>query len=173
MTQSRIDVRRLAFAAVLAAMALAVQYLESLLPPLIPGVPVKLGLANIFVLYALLIGWRTEAAAVALLRCLLLPLVTGNASGFLYTLCGGALSYIAMLALLPLYRRGKASAIGVSVAGAYCFNVGQLAVGAAVMGRAMWTYLTWMGLLSIPAGLCTGLIAARLIRLLPKRSIQA
>ena len=48
------NAKRIATLALLAAMALAVQSLESLLPPIVPGVPFKLGLANIFTLVALL-----------------------------------------------------------------------------------------------------------------------
>ena len=166
-TPSFIDPKRIAYAAVLAAMALAVQYFESLLPPPIPGVPVKLGLANIFVLYALLSGRPGIAAAVAALKCLLLPLVGGSVSGLLYASAGTALAYAAMRLLLPMYRRGQVGAAGVSMAGAFLFNVGQLFVGACLLGQSLWLYLVWMGLLSIPAGICTGLLAAALIRRLP------
>ncbi len=159
MTGSRTDARSLTAAAVLTAMALAVQYLESLLPPVFPGVPVRIGLANIFVLLPLLSGRRGQAAAISLLRCLLLPLVIGNVSGLPYALAGSALSFAGMLPLLWPYRAGRVGAVGVSVAGAFLFNMGQLFVGVCVVGRAMLAYVPWMGLLSIPAGVCTGLLA--------------
>lgn len=161
---TRIDAKRLATTAMLSAMALAVQYLESLLPPIVPGVPVRIGLANIFVLFALLKGRRADAGWITLLRCLLFPLVTGNISGFAYSLCGSVLGYGSMLALLPAYQREHVGAIGVSVLGAFFFNIGQLLVGIVVVGRAMAAYFPWMGLLSIPAGICTGLLGALLNR---------
>ena len=74
-----------------------------------------------------------------------------------------------MALLLPLQASGRISAIGLSVAGAFCFNVGQLAVGCLTAGLAMIAYLPWMGLLSIPAGIATGLLTALLIRRLPVR----
>ena len=161
---SRINTRALTTTALLAAMALAVQYLESLLPPLLPGVPARLGLANIFVLLPLLHGRRADAAAIALLRCLLLPLLTGNVSGLPYALSGSVMGYLAMLALLPAYRKERVSAVGVSVAGAFLFNMGQLLAGVCIVGKAMLAYVPWMGLLSIPAGICTGLVASVLFR---------
>lgn len=166
---SRIDTRALTATALLAAMALAVQYLESLLPPLLPGVPARLGLANIFVLLPLMHNRRTDAAAIAVLRCLLLPLLTGNVSGLPYALTGSALSYLAMLALLPAYRKAHVSAVGVSVAGAFFFNMGQLLMGVCIVGKAMLAYVPWMGLLSIPAGICTGLVATILRERIPYR----
>ena len=161
---SRISTRALTAAALFSAMALAVQYFESQLPPLVPGVPVRLGLSNIFVLLPLLNGRRLDAACVALLRCLLLPLVTGNVSGLLYSLAGSAASLGGMLPLLSPYRGGKVGAVGVSVAGAFLFNLGQLFVGVCIVGRAMLAYAPWMGLLSVPAGVCTGLVAAVLCK---------
>lgn len=159
---SRTSTHALTKAALLAAMALAAQYLESLLPPVLPGVPARIGLANIFVLLPLLSGRKGEAAAISLLRCLLLPLLTGNVSGLPYALAGSAASFFVMLPLLSPYRAGHIGAAGVSVAGAFLFNMGQLFVGVCVVGKAMLAYVPWMGLLSIPAGICTGLLAALL-----------
>ena len=113
MTPSRIDsraVRRITVIALLTAMALAAQWLESLLPPIVPAIPVRLGLANCFVLYALLaLRRRTDALIVTVLRALLFVLVAGNASQVFYSLAGGLLSYAAMALLLPLLRRRPSS----------------------------------------------------------------
>ena len=138
-----------------------------LLPPVLPMIPVRLGLANVFSLFALLRRGRGDALAVALLRCPLLALVAGRVSQLFFSLAGGLLAWGAMAALLPLYRSGRVGAVGLSVAGAFCFNVGQLAVGCAAAGPSMAAYLPWMGLLSIPAGAATGLLAALLDARLP------
>ncbi len=164
---SHIDVKRLAVTALLAAMAMAVQYLEGLLPPLIPVLPVRLGLANIFVLYALMNGQRGPALAISLLRSLLAPIFTGAVSGLLYALPASLLSYAGMLLLLPLYRKERLGAAGLSVFGAFLYNAAQLFVGLFTVGRGMLLYFPWMGLLSIPAGLCTGLAAAPLLKRVP------
>ncbi|MEG1525524.1 MAG: Gx transporter family protein [Clostridia bacterium] len=167
MTGSRIDAKRIATVAMLSAMALAVQYFESLLPPIVPGIPVRIGLANLFVLFALLTGHKADAAFVSLLRCLLYPLITGNISGLAYAVVGSLLGYLGMLLLLPLYHKDAVGAVGISVLGAFLFNVGQLLVGIFVVGTAMTVYFPWMGLLSIPAGICTGLLAKMLVRRVP------
>lgn len=166
--RSRISAARLAITAMLVAMALAAQYLESLLPPLVPGVPVKIGLANVFTLFAFLRLGRTDALVVSVLRALLFLLVTGAVSGGIYALCGTALGFIAMALLFPLVKREKLGTPGLSVAGAFFFNAGQALAGYAAVGNAMLYYLTPMGLLSVPAGLITGFLAAELNRRLPK-----
>lgn len=166
-TDRRGTARRVAELALLTAMALCAQWLESLLPPVLPAVPVRLGLANVFTLFALLRRGRADALLVTLLRCLLFVLVAGNASQLPYSLAGSLLALGAMAALLGAQRAGRISTAGLSVAGAFCFNVGQLAVGCVAAGPAMLAYLPPMGLLSIPAGLATGLLAALLARRVP------
>lgn len=175
MTQSRTDrprftTRRIAEVALLTAMALGAQWLESLLPPIIPAIPVRLGLANIFTLFALLRRSRSDALLITLLRCPLFVLVTGNVSQLFYALAGGLLAWGAMALLIGSLRAGRISAVGLSVAGAFFFNVGQLAVGCVATGPAMLAYLPWMGLLSIPAGIATGLLAGLLARRIPLKA---
>lgn len=165
--RSRVDAKRLTLAALLTAMALAVQYLEGLLPPLIPGVPVRLGFANVFLLFALVRLSRLDALAIALLRCVLFALITGAVSGLFYSLAGSLLSLACMVLLLPLMQGGRLSLYGLSVAGAFCFNLGQCAVGLWVVGSAMLWYLPWMGLISVPAGLATALAASIVLRRVP------
>ena len=155
---------RLTTLAILSAMALAVQWFESFLPPIVPAVPVKLGLANIFTLYALLRLSRREAFAVSMLRCLLFPLVSGAVSGFFYAAVGSLLSWAVMVLLLPLVRRDLLSTMGLSIAGAFCFNLGQALVGFVTVGQAMFAYFPYMGLLSVPAGLATGVLCTLLMR---------
>ena len=171
--RSHNKVRRLTTLAILSAMALAVQWFESFLPPIVPAVPVKLGLANIFTLYAMLCLSRREALAVAMLRCLLFPLVSGAVSGFFYASAGSLLSWAIMAALLSLVHRSLLSPMGLSVAGAFCFNLGQALVGFVTVGRAMLAYFPYMGLLSVPAGLATGFLCMLLMLRLAAREAPA
>ena len=153
--------------ALFTAMSLGVQYLESMLPPPVPGIPVRIGMANLFYLFLLLRNRKREAFCTALLRCLLFPLVSGNPSAFLYSLAGTALSCSAMAALFPLYQKDVVSPIGVSCSGAFLFQIGQLLAGLFIVGRAVFYYLPWLCLLSIPAGICTGLLCSLLLHRIP------
>ena len=98
----------------LAAAALLLSYVESILP-LTPGIAgIKLGLPNLLVVLCLyLYGWK-EALGMNLVRVLLSSFLFGNLYGLLYSLCGALLSFAAM----GLSKRfGRFSMVGVSVWG--------------------------------------------------------
>ena len=105
----KIKTRELTLCAVLAALALALSYMESFFPLalIVPLPGVKLGLANIVTLYALYAIGFPSALAILLVRCTLGALFAGNASALLFSLLGG-LSALLVMALLsgataPLY----------------------------------------------------------------------
>ncbi len=152
---------------VFTAMSLAVQYLESLLPPPVPGIPVRIGLANLFFLYLLLRGNKIEAFCIAFFRCLLFPVLSGNVSAFLYSCAGTLFSCSAMTIVSFLFRKGLVSPIGVSCSGSFLFQIGQLLVGFCIIGRSIRFYIPWLCLLSVPAGICTGLLCSILLKRLP------
>lgn len=134
----------------LTAAAFVLSWLELLisLPVRMPGV--KLGLCHIAVLFALYrMGWR-EAAFVSLIRALLAALLFGSLPTLAFSLCGGALSLATML-LLRL--TGRFSVLGVSIAGAVCHNLGQLACAALLTGTAG---LGWYLPVLLAAGCITG-----------------
>ena len=82
--------RTVARTGMLFALAIALSYLESLVTPLLGLMPaMKLGLANLVVMYALLFVRRRDAAALVLLKALFALLTRGATAGFL-SLCGAA-----------------------------------------------------------------------------------
>lgn len=113
----KIKTRELTLCAVLAALALALSYMESFFPLalIVPLPGVKLGLANIVTLYALYAIGFPSALAILLVRCTLGALFAGNASALLFSLLGG-LSALLVMALLSGAKR--LSIFGVSIAGA-------------------------------------------------------
>ena len=119
--------------ALLTALAMVLSWLESLLvfPGLLPGM--KVGLANIAVVFALYRLGPRQAAWISLARVGLAALTFGNAYSFAYSLAGAALSLAVMTGLK---KWDKLSLLGVSVAGGVCHNLGQLAVAMAVLGTA-------------------------------------
>lgn len=100
-------------AALLAAAAMILSYVESLLPSVgIPGV--KMGLANIAVIFALYrLGWRL-AAWISLVRVVTVTLLFGTVAALAYSLAGAVLS---LLGHGGLRGRERFSPWGVSVAG--------------------------------------------------------
>ncbi|MGI6337455.1 MAG: Gx transporter family protein [Eubacteriales bacterium] len=152
----RIHPNRLTQTALLAAIALGVWYLESLLPPFtaVPGV--KPGLANCLTLYALYTLGRKEAAGVLTVRVLLAAVLAGGMGSFLYSAAGGLLCLLVMLCVkLPPQQMWVTS-----VFGAIAHNAGQLTVAALLMRTAVvFVYLPHLLIAAILAGTLTGLTA--------------
>ncbi len=152
-------VKRLTVTALLCSLAIIMHSLESVLPPLVVGVPIKLGLANVFTLTAVMLFSWQYAFSLTITRCLVGTLITGTVTQLAYSLTGAVLSLITMLSLDKLRRHGKLTAIGQSIAGSFMFNTGQLFVGFIAIGPAMLVYFPLMSLLSIPTGAITGIIS--------------
>lgn len=155
--------RRLARYALLTALAMALSWLESLVP-LAGAVPpgVKLGLTNLVVIFALYRMGLRDAAAISLVRVVLVAFTFGNSYSFAYSLAGAALS-LAVMALLK--RSGKFSLLGISVAGAVSHNIAQVLVAMAVMetARLAW-YLPVLLVSGIAAGVCVGAAGALIVK---------
>ncbi len=148
----------------IAALALVLSYLESLVPSL--GVPgVKLGLPNIAIVFALYrLGWR-DACIISLVRVFLVFLLFGNGAGLAYSLAGAALS----LALMGLLKKtGKFSSVGVSVAGGVAHNAGQILVAMALLetSRLAW-YLPVLWVSGTVAGVLIGIVSGGLVERVP------
>ena len=155
--------RRLARYALLTALAMALSWLESLVP-LAGAVPpgVKLGLTNLVVIFALYRMSLRDAAAISLIRVVLVAFTFGNSYSFAYSLAGAALS-LAVMALLK--RSRKFSLLGISVAGAVSHNIAQVLVAMAVMetARLAW-YLPVLLVSGIAAGVCVGAAGALIVK---------
>ena len=157
--------KRLVLLAMLTAVAIILSYVESLLPSVgIPGV--KMGLANIAVIFALFrFGWK-EAAALSLVRVVLVSLLFGSVGAMLYSLAGAVLS----LAVMALLRRiDRFSTVGVSVAGGVAHNAGQILMAMLILQtKQLLGYLPVLAISGIAGGVLTGLAAALLIRRIPE-----
>ena len=159
------NTKRLVLLAMLTAVAMILSYVESLLPSVgIPGV--KMGLANIAVIFALFrFGWK-EAAALSLVRVVLVSLLFGSVGAMLYSLAGAVLS-LAVIALLR--RTDRFSTLGVSVAGGVAHNAGQILMAMLILQtRQLLGYLPVLAVAGIGGGILTGLAAALLIRRIPE-----
>ena len=156
----RFSTKAITTCAVLAALALALSYLESFFPPLLPLPGVKLGLANIVTVYALYALGASNALAILVVRCLLGSLFAGNASALLFSLLGGL---AAMLVMIALHALPRLSVYGVSVGGAAAHNCGQVAAAMLTLGSAApLAYLPFLLLVSVFTGALTGFVAALL-----------
>lgn len=119
--------------ALMVSMAMVLSYFERFLPilPAFPGV--KLGLANVITLIALLMYSWKEALIILIARVTLLSFFAGTGLSFLYSFSGGLLSLIGMKLALS-YLQNIFSLLGVSVLGAFLHNTAQMLVLAAILG---------------------------------------
>lgn len=146
------------------AVGMILSYVESLLPTFIPIAGVKLGLANVSSVIALVLLGAPAAICVSLLRVLLSALLFGNASTLIYSLFG---AFISLLGMMILKRFNCFSAVGISVAGGVLHNLGQLLAAAIMMdSTALFYYLPpliFFGALSgALIGIASGILAKRL-----------
>ena len=89
----------------------------------VSGPCIKLGLANLAVLFILDRYSFKEAALVSVVRILVIGFMFGNLFSILYSLAGAALSLTVMDVLK---KHSDFSLIGISVAGGVTHNIGQL-----------------------------------------------
>ena len=148
----------------LIALALALSWLESLLPPL--GVPgVKLGLPNLAVVFALYrLSWK-DACVISLMRVALVALLFGNGAALAYSVAGAVLS-LTVMGLLK--KTDKFSSVGVSVAGGVAHNAGQILVAMALLetSRLAW-YLPVLWISGTVAGVLIGIVSGELVKRVP------
>lgn len=158
-------IRRLA---ALVAAASVLQVAESLLPHPLPGV--RLGLANVMTLVAM-VGLGAQAAiALTVVRTLVSAILLGTlfAPAFWLSFAGGFASTSVMAGLYLWSRRFPAvgfGLVGISVAGAVTHIMVQVALVYLVFVRNAGVLLLWpwLGLAAAAAGVLTGLVAAQAI----------
>lgn len=164
--------KQLALAALLTALALALNYTERVfpLPLLVPLPGVKLGLANVVTLFALCYLGPKLAFTVLGARIFLGALFAGTFSALLYSAMGGICAFIVMVLAL---RCKKLSLYGVSILGAAAHNVGQISAAVIMLGNtAVIGYLPVLLVLSVVSGTVTGMLAALLFRAMDATGLQ-
>lgn len=161
------DTKKLTQMALLTAIALGIFMLEAQLPSPVPVPGVKLGLANIITLAAMLLLGRREAGLVLLMRVVMGAIFAGSPSTFLFSAAGGTLAYLCMCLLtarIPAQRLWVTSALA-----ALAHNAGQLAACALIVKTpGLMAYAPVLALSGVATGVFTGLAAMYLLRALDK-----
>ena len=161
----KLSLRKTTFIALLAAFSLITYFIESLLPPLIPAISgARLGISNIFILYALYaFGWPS-ALMVAVIKSLLGPLLAGAPTAMFFSLSGTALSLVTMTVLKNVFK-GRFGLPGISVAGALMHNAGQMIMAMIFTSSPfIAAYFPALAMIAVPCGIITGVAADRLLK---------
>lgn len=164
--------RRIATLSVLTAMGLIMFMVESLFPPLfLPGA--KMGLSNIFSMLTLFVLGPVDAFILVIVRTTLGSIFTGNMSTLMYSMSAGVVSVI-VSSLLVEFAYPKVSIVAISIVSAVMHNVTQNVVFCLVSNTPeMFSYLPWLALLGIVAGIIVGFAVWFILKLLPARVFAA
>ena len=143
------------------ALAMILSFVESQIPSFVPIPGVKVGLANIVVVFALYkLGWK-EAVGISLLRVFLVSVLFGHAASFLYSFAGALFSFCGM-ALMK--KTGLFTHVAVSVTGGVLHNAGQILMACILLGtNVIAYYLPFLILSGTIAGVVIGLLASVMI----------
>lgn len=164
----KVNTKKLVLIGVLASAAIILSYIEFLLPPIYSAVPgIKMGLANIAVIFALYSIDGKSAALISVIRVALSALLFGTVTSFIYSACGAILSLTVMILLK---KSTLFSPVGVSVAGAVMHNVGQVLCAIIMLGAAeIGYYFVVLSVSAVLAGVLVGLASAVLIKTVKTR----
>ena len=151
--------KRLTLVSMLLAAAFILSWVERAvdIPVVIPGI--KLGLANIVILFTICTCGKKEAVFVLVGRLILNALLFGTALSLAYSVAGGLLSFGVMCFAMVVL---KTKPTAVSICGGIFHNIGQLLCAGIVMNTtAVITYLPYLILGGIVAGAINGMIVKK------------
>ncbi len=161
----QLSTKKLAVLALLSTLALISFLIEATLPVLFPYMPyAKLGVANIFIMFAILVFGVKEGIIVALAKLLLSAMITGNIYGCLYSACGLTLS---ILALAILVKFDFTTIIGKSIISSVCFNAGQVFFASVSLSQSLVALMPLMLFCSLISGGIIGVAIKIVINKLP------
>ena len=153
--------KKIALLGLTVSLAMIMSYIEVLFPLsfAVPGI--KMGLANIVIVFVLYRMSLKDACIVSLIRVFLVALLFGNTMSLAYSLAGAVLS-LALMALLK--KTEKFSVVGVSISGGVMHNAGQILMAVILMGTAQIAYyLPVLIITGTVTGVGIGLVAALVI----------
>ena len=153
--------KKIAVLALAIALAMILSFVESQIPAFVAIPGVKIGLANIavvFVLYKL--GWK-EAVLISLVRVFMVSVLFGTAVSLFYSVAGAVLSLTGMVLLR---KTGLFSTVAVSVTGGVLHNVGQILMACLLLEtNVIVYYLPFLILSGVIAGVVIGVVAAIMV----------
>ncbi|MDE6785018.1 MAG: Gx transporter family protein [Ruminococcus sp.] len=160
--------KRLTELALLTAAALIVFIIELRLPDLSPVPGVKLGLANIFTVYAIYRFKCSEVLLMVLTRVFLGAVFSSNFSALIYSLAGASLCLAGMLLIKKIIPQDYIWLC--SIFGAVMHNTGQTAAAVIVMGTlSVAAYYPVLVISGCIAGAFTGFTAGFVIKRLDRK----
>lgn len=158
-----------ALTAILSAQAIAISFLESLIPMsafMPPGA--KLGLSNIVTMFCAETLGAGYAFSITIFKSLF-AFITRGATAGLMSLAGGITSTILMCLLVKI-KRFEVGYIGIAVPSAICHNASQLLVSIFISGTPeIILYSPILLITSVLSGILTGITLKLIVPVLIKQ----
>ncbi len=156
--------KRVALLGIMGALALALSFLESLIPAL-PGLPpgAKPGLSNIVTMFLASSSGIADAFFITVLKAVFAG-ITRGATAMLMSASGGLLSTAAACILLRS-KKSNIGYIGIGIICAVCHNIGQLISACLISGTPslIFGYGPLLLIFAVATGFVTGTVLKTVI----------
>ena len=153
---------RLTTLALTISFAMILSYVESRIPAFVAIPGIKVGLANIAVIFTLYRFGVKEAITVSLIRVVLVSMLFGSPVSMIYSISGAVLSLSAMIFLKKLSPLAE---VAISVTGGVMHNIGQIIAASLMLSTNVVTYyLPFLLVSGTIAGIVVGIASAILIK---------
>ena len=158
----RNNTKRLTMLALSVSFALILSFIESRIPAFVAIPGIKVGLANIAVIFVLYKFGIKEAIAVSAVRVLLVSVLFGSPVSLVYSISGAVLSLTVMFLIKKFTPLTE---LTVSVAGGITHNIGQIAAASVMLGtNVVVYYLPFLLLSGTVAGVAVGIAGGLLVK---------
>lgn len=153
---------KLTMLALTISFAMVLSYIESRIPAFVAIPGIKVGLANIAVIFTLYKFGIKEAITVSLIRVLLVSMLFGTPVSLIYSISGAVLSLFMMVLLKKLT---PLSEVAISVTGGVMHNIGQIAAASFMLStNVVLYYLPFLLVSGTVAGIVVGIVSAILVK---------
>ena len=144
------------------SVAMLLSYIESRVPAFVAIPGIKVGLANIAVIFTLYKFGARAAVTVSIIRVILIATLFGTPVSFIYSVSGATLSLILMILLRKLTPLTE---VAVSVTGGVAHNIGQIAAASFMLStNVVLYYLPFLLVSGTIAGIVVGVASAILVK---------
>lgn len=159
-------VKKVSLFGMFSALAMAISFLESLIPPILPVPAFKPGLSNIVTMFCVNSLGGVYGLAVTVFKAFF-ALITRGVTAFFMSLTGGLFSLFIMVII---FKFGKKTFgyIGIGVLCAVFHNVGQLIVAVVYLGKEIMALSPVLLLTGIVTGVVTGTVFKYTVPVLDK-----
>lgn len=156
------NTRRITTLAITISLALILSFIESRIPAFVAIPGIKVGLANIAVIFTLYKMGVKESIAVSILRVILVSFLFGTPISLIYSITGAIFSLTVMIILK---RLTPLTEVAVSVCGGVMHNVGQITAASFMLStNVVLYYLPFLLVSGTIAGVAIGIASGILVK---------